>query len=410
MRQLGGTVRRVDPSRRHSLLAELALRFGRDRRELWATEALGHLLASGVCQETLRRMLNERGAQLPERLEYRTEVVDRAAEGRPDVVGAIGDSRYVILEGKFWASLTDSQPVGYLKSLGEGGCLVVVAPHLRFETIGKELERRCTDAGLSLGEAQSATEAALLRVDGRYLMGLVSWRDLLGNFRAALQHAGDTRLASDVDQLDSLCDLEDSDAFLPMTSSDLSNPTPLRVYQYMELVEEVARRGSRKGRLSTQGLRSSGPMGRYIRYAAADDLQLALSLDLQRWSRQRHTPLWLEIAVEPGDALRGLEAERPSRVFYDGYKNRPVIPLTLPLHVEKPSVIAELLRQVLEIVDLVRDCPRTVTIGTPGTAESTPADETTGGEPLERSTGGPNCGRSGSGNRAAPRRRMTVAR
>lgn len=86
---------------------------------------MGHLLASSaICQETLRRRLNQRGAQIPERLVYRTELVESGAEGRPDVVGAIGNSRHVIVEGKFWASLTDSQPLGYLDSLADEGCLL----------------------------------------------------------------------------------------------------------------------------------------------------------------------------------------------------------------------------------------------------------------------------------------------
>ena len=207
-------------------------------------------------------------------------------------------------------------------------------------------------------------------------MGLVSWRDLLGDLRAALNDAGDARRASDVDQLDSLCDLEDSEAFLPLNSTDLTNPTPLRLYQFMELTEEVVSRGVRKGRLHTKGLRSVGrPMGRYVRYFGAGDIQLALFVDLLRWWRVRPTPLWLEVAVEPVGALRSLEAEHPPRVNYDGYRGRPVIPLTLPLHVERFDVIEDLLRQVLEIADLVRDCPRTSDIRNPRAGEPPSPDD-----------------------------------
>ena len=53
---------------------------------------------------------------------------------------------------------------------------------------------------------------------------------------------------------------------------------------------------------------------------------------------------------------------------------RRLIPLTLPLHVEKPAVVDELLLQVLEIVDLVRDCPRTANFGKSGGAESSAPD------------------------------------
>jgi hypothetical protein len=103
-------------------------------------------------------------------------------------------------------------------------------------------------------------------------------------------------------------------------------------------------------------------MGKYIRYLAADQMQIALTVDLLRWSKHRHTPLWLELAVEPGNALRGLAPEQPPRVFYDGHQGRPIIALPLKLHVEESAVVDDLLGQVLEIVDLVRDCPRTVPV------------------------------------------------
>lgn len=361
----------VVPGRERSILAQLSLQFGIDERERWATESLGHFLSSStVCQERLRRRLNQRGAQIPERLAYRTEVVERGAEGRPDVVGAFGSLRHVVIEGKFWASLTDVQPVGYLDSLADDGCLLVVAPHRRLEILGADLVRRCRDAGLSVSGDLSTSATALVQVGGRHWMGLVSWRDLLSDLRSALNDAGDASRASDIDQLDSLCDLEDSEAFLPLNSSDLTNPTPLRLYQYMGLTEQVADRGAREGRLSTQGLRSVGrPMGKYVRYVAADDLQLGLSVDLLRWHRQRPTPLWLEVWVEPGEALRSLETEQPPRVLYEGYNGQPVIPLTPLLHAEHSTVVEHLLGEIMEIVDLVRNCRRTATLNRSGVAE-----------------------------------------
>jgi hypothetical protein len=74
--------------------------------------------------------------------------------------------------------------------------------------------------------------------------------------------------------------------------------------------------------------------GRYLRYAGVGPIQIAVAVDLLRWAKRRHTPLWLEVAVEPGDAFRVLEAEQPPRVLFAGYKGRPYVPLTLPLHVE----------------------------------------------------------------------------
>lgn len=221
----------------------MALRFI-DRREPLATAALGHVLAqSSTCRKALAELVP---GQLPEGLTYRSELADQLADGRPDVVGAMLGQRHIIVEGKFWAGLTEAQPVAYLRTLVEQGTLVVVAPHLRFPTIGAELLRLvaeqglCVDGHLQIDDATGA-EARFVRVGDRHL-GLVSWRLLLSRLRQALLDAGDTALAADVDQLDGLCALEDDEAFLPLSSVDLSHPTPLRIYQYMQLVDTIVQR------------------------------------------------------------------------------------------------------------------------------------------------------------------------
>lgn len=350
---------------RRTLLAEMALRFV-DQPETLATASLGHILAvSSVARDAVRSWLAERGVTVPDGLVYRTEVVDAGQEGRPDVVGAIGDARHLILEGKFWAALTDAQPTGYLRSLQPGGCLLVVTPGLRFETVGAELARRCRLAGLGMSDAGALTRGGITQVGEGHWLGVVSWRGLLGFVRTALVDRGEVGLAGDVEQLLGLSELEDQETFLPVTSQDLATPTPRRVQQFMELVEALCRRGVQIGLLHRSGLRSVGVLGRYTRYVAAGPIQLGVSVDLDRWARQRQTPLWLEAAIEPGQALTSLEAEIPPRVFYDGFHGRPVIPLEIPLHVERDAVVDALLDQMRAVVERIRDCRPTATIRDP---------------------------------------------
>lgn len=107
---------------RRSLLEEMALRFV-DQRETLATAGLGYILSgSATARAALCAFLAERGVSLPDDLAYRAEVVDREHQGRPDIVGMRGERRHLILEGKFWAALTDAQPVSYLRSLDPDGC------------------------------------------------------------------------------------------------------------------------------------------------------------------------------------------------------------------------------------------------------------------------------------------------
>ena len=64
--------------------------------------------------------------------------------------------------------------------------------------------------------------------------------------------------------------------------------------------------------------------------------------------------------MDPGRTLEQLEAEQPSRVFYDGHRDRPMIPLMLRLGVEHDAVVEDLVSQVEKVVDLVRNQPPTV--------------------------------------------------
>jgi hypothetical protein len=55
----------------------------------------------------------------------------------------------------------------------------------------------------------------------------------------------------------------------------------------------------------------------------------------------------------------------PPRVFYDGVKGRPVVPLMLPLHVEQDEVVRQVVAQLVELVALAADCVPTVKVAVP---------------------------------------------
>lgn len=349
---------------RRSLLAEMALRFV-DQRETLATAALGYILSgSATARAALCAFLAERGVSLPDDLAYRAEVVDREHQGRPDIVGMRGERRHLILEGKFWAALTDAQPVSYLRSLDPDGCLLVVAPERRLQIVGAELLRRCQRAEMVVNEPAAVMAGGVGLVDGRRL-GVTSWRALLGRLHSALADSGDAGRAADIEQLIGLSDLEDSQAFLPVTAADLATPTPQRVRQFMELPLALAHRGHAVGLWPLERVGPGRQLGRETRWCAAGQIQLAIFVDLKRWAEQRMTPLWLEAAVERGAALADLEAEVPPRVFYDGLDGRPTIPLEIKLHVERDALLDDLLDQLQDLNRRIQRCKPTVIVNPP---------------------------------------------
>ncbi len=102
-----------------TILGHLITHHFSDQAEVAATESLVYLLSSSASTRVaLHRLISQRVPSLPDDLVYRGQVISEGSAGRPDVVGFAPDGqRRIIVEGKFWAGLTDQQPVGYLKLL-----------------------------------------------------------------------------------------------------------------------------------------------------------------------------------------------------------------------------------------------------------------------------------------------------
>ena len=100
---------------RDTLFGHLADRFVVQRENL-ATEALAYILSrSQPARLALGQLLFLGGVVIPESLSFRTQAAgeDHAI---PDLVGENEQGQQVlIMEAKFWAGLTDAQPVDYLR-------------------------------------------------------------------------------------------------------------------------------------------------------------------------------------------------------------------------------------------------------------------------------------------------------
>ncbi len=100
-----------------SLFAHLALQFGSHPENL-ATEALGYVLQnSETARAAVRDLLRGFGSTIDDELTYATQSSGEH-DARPDLVGrnATG-AEPLLIEVKFWAGLTQNQPVAYLQRL-----------------------------------------------------------------------------------------------------------------------------------------------------------------------------------------------------------------------------------------------------------------------------------------------------
>lgn len=149
-----------------TLFSHLSNRFVVQRENL-VTEGLAYILQrSGVAGSALIELLWEGQSDAPSKLRFRTQAV--SADGAiPDLIGVDSQGRTVLLgEAKFWAGLTQAQPVKYIQRLeGEGGgVLAIIAPQQRLHLLWHELRARCEAASIEVRDPKAVREGLLTNI------------------------------------------------------------------------------------------------------------------------------------------------------------------------------------------------------------------------------------------------------
>jgi len=325
-----------------------------------ATEALGYILRGSLAaRDAVQTLLGHAGMPSTGTLTYFNQVAGDD-QAQPDVVGLdeLGEQRLVV-EAKFWAGLTDHQPITYLKRLPkDGGVLLFIAPAARQDLVWGELLRRCTEAGLT-GVSNAVGDQALRRysmADGTHL-ALISWRTLLEYLMGRVEAAGDRRTVGDLEQLQGLCDAMDSGAFLPLTSEELTDTQRYRrITQFNDLIDELIPALVNLGVADIKGLTVVPKKGIYGKYLRFHGYGAYLSCDINRWASLAPAPFWLTFGQsfdgrcpkEVREALAPLATQTPPRVFMVD-KDLPTIPLYVSPGLTKDEVKAEVLRQLAEV-------------------------------------------------------------
>ena len=342
-----------------SVLAFLATRFATSPENL-ATEALNFILASSpAASRAMLDLCRQLGCEEAVDLAFSTQATNDDGS-RPDLVGrTVAGHTPVMVEAKFWAGLTDRQPAAYLRELQEGGLLLFIAPAARADTLWPELLRR---AGLENDPGAAASLHSLEGVRtarvGSRILALVSWRGLLASLRGASEHAREAATA-DIQQLESLCEKMDTDAFLPLRAEELTSDLGRRVRQFCDLADRITDLLVAQGLAEVKGLRATGGKGWFGRYLRFRGHGAFLHFDARHWARHGHSPLWLAVygrnfkdcTVEP-DCLRAAGI-----VFYWS-KGRCMVPLLLREGVELDAVVDHALEQIQGVMAIMPDLSR----------------------------------------------------
>ena len=336
------------------LFGHLASRFSPHRENL-ATEAVAFIVnRSPAMREALTRLVGRTGIELPPLTRFLSQAGDDKGN-IPDLIGldAMGAER-LFIENKFWAGLTENQPAGYLERLpAEGGAvLVFVVPGKRLPIVWAELKSAAMNREKCLpNPEQLAGDLLFARLTSSTALAATTWNAVLDSLEAAARASGETSASADIAQLRSLCDVMDTDAFLPVRVEELTNlEVPQRLIGLADLIRDLSEQAVAMGIADSRGLLPTHRWYAAGRYLRIGQVVAWLGIDHENSSRYGIGPLWIIFQnIEGPIALEALKSWAPPRLFEQ--EGRALIPLTVLPNVTREIVLDDLLRQLKELHD-----------------------------------------------------------
>ena len=278
-------------------------------------------------------------------------------DGRPDLTIFDGCGRVrIFIENKFWAGLTDAQPVSYLKGLPSDppSALVFVVPEQRVATVWNELKRRCSKEQLEWVDGTSKRSVIWAHV-GCKTMLITSWKYVLEGLLDAAHSGGYDTVRQDILQLQGLTARMDTEAFLPLRADEVTNQEAAhRLINYSDLVKNITQKLEDSGVANTKNLRTAHgyyTAGRYLR--AHEKFGLWFGIELEVWRDAGITPLWCLFQNSEFCGVAG-HFEKIRELFDDVrvYENELLyVPIRLKTGVERDRVVEDAVDQMKRIAD-----------------------------------------------------------
>ena len=284
---------------------------------------------------------------------------ERHGDGIPDLtIRDAGGVVRVLVENKFWAGLTETQPVGYLDQLPSdvSAALLFVVPHTRLHSVWAELKERCATKKVDLTDEAKTDDIAWSR-SGNRILAITSWKHVLAQLQQAGSAGGHDAIEQDIIQLRGLTDLMNTAEFLPLREDEITSATlARRLLNYTALIDELVER------LVADGLADTKNSARYeCGYTwAGRGVRLHsrfgawFGVDLGAWGEYGITPLWWEInTTKPFSGLTAAASKVQSLLeeAQDSDDDWVYIPIRLKTGVERDRVLDAIVEQIRSIGD-----------------------------------------------------------
>ena len=261
-----------------------------------ATDALSFILSrSNSARRALSNLLRDDRGPL------------QVAAARPrgaDALGAIpdlacfddNDDLVALIESKFWAGLTDHQPVTYWEGLpvDRPAVLLFLAPDYRIDSgsLWDQLVNRLQGAGHELGPAESRESllTASAKV-GQQRLILTTWNLLLDRLAQKAKDDCDDQASFEIAELQGLA------------ADVIASENPRRDENLKKLIADALKRVEQSGWANTDGLRVGQGFefyGRHLRLAGASAW---LGIDYKAVKQVPGKPVWLAFYNNPNASV-----------------------------------------------------------------------------------------------------------
>ncbi len=324
-----------------------------------ATTALEFIFdSSKAARNGMIKLLRGVESQIPS-LWFRTQQSED--NSRPDMWGYDdAGAPHVFIENKFWAGLTEQQPVSYLRILAKQShptLLLIVAPDTREQALVRELRRKLTEAEISSEQLERGNGIALcLKTDIGPILALTSWTKLLSFIE--LEVADDRTAKGDLLQLRSLCEEADSAAFLPVSSEEASNHRiPALILQLSSIWQSSVDLAVTEGVLNLKGTTPQASSERIGRYAYIGTAGAWLGIHFGLWKKHGGTPLWVVFSAVGGRAHEVRQHLEPwaaqKDVFSVSEGGSFAVALNIKFGETKERVVGGIVNRLKEIADVL---------------------------------------------------------
>ena len=313
-----------------SLLSHIAGNFIREYENV-ANSSMAYILNTyPAARSALQHTLEIKGIPAYFETEY-----DTKGNGRPDIVGKNSQGEIVlIIEGKFWANLTDNQPVNYLKALQEDGKMVFLCPDRRIDSLSYEIQKRLDEP------------------DDR--LHILSWDEVIDSIERENAKDFNMQLSSDLMQMKDLCQKMDEEGMPPLSESDLSPMIGRVIYQFNDVIDECNRVIRGWDESYFKGLKTVATKEGYGFYFKAFGFGCRLVVSPYDWyTRPSQTPVWLYLWNENFEEDRTILLnlrEFDSENTYEGEGNFILYAIALNTGMDKSQLIGHITEEVREVL------------------------------------------------------------